>query len=252
MRLSQSDCIVLSASSACGGQCYNPPMSEEAFTVPEELPLFPLSTVLFPGAILPLHIFEERYKEMVRYAVEHDAMFGLSYRDNAAVGRETAPEVGSIGCLAKINAVMPLEDGRMNMITTGIMRYKITGYAQMLPFLIARIQVFTDEAEHDEELDRLFAGLFNKGKELVAAAQSLNELSAPVSPDLPEDAEAFSLVLASILPLENDAKQTLLEMTSTRTRLLRLKKVINETLADYNARLQVQERAKTNGHGKLQ
>ena len=66
----------------------------ESFELPDELPLFPLATVLFPGTILPLHIFEERYKEMMRYAVEHGGMYGLSFRDNAAVGHDTVPEIG--------------------------------------------------------------------------------------------------------------------------------------------------------------
>ena len=227
-------------------------MTEAALEMPEELPIFPLSTVLFPGAILPLHIFEDRYKEMMHYAIEHGAFYGLSFRDQAAVGRETVPEISSIGCLAKINAVMPLADGKMNIISTGIVRYKITGYTQMLPFLIARITTFGDDPELDEELDDLFDTLLAKGKELLDAARSLNELNSPVNQTLPEEPEDFSLFMSSVLPIDNDAKQTLLEMTSTKIRLVRLKKLINNTLPQYTSRLQIQERAKTNGHGKLQ
>ncbi len=227
------------------------PMETEKFEIPDEIPIFPLATVLFPGTILPLHIFEERYKEMMRYAIDHNGIFGLSFRDNANVGKDTVPEIGSVGCLAKINAVMPLEDGRMNLISSGVMRYRVTGYNQMVPFLIARIETFTDEPEHDEELTRLFESLSKISKELVAAAQNLNETDALFNPDLPEDPEAFSLHIASLLPLENDVKQAFLEMTSTRSRLMRLKTLINNTLSSYTTRLQMQERAKTNGHGKL-
>lgn len=226
-------------------------MESEKFEIPDEIPIFPLATVLFPGAILPLHIFEERYKEMVRFAIDHNGIFGLSFRDNANIGKETVPEIGSVGCLAKINATMPLEDGRMNLISSGVLRYKITGYNQMVPFLIARIETFTDEPEHDEELTHLFESLSKTSKQLVAAAQNLNETGAVFNPDLPDDPEAFSLQIASMLPIENDLKQTFLEMTSTRSRLIRLKPLINSTLSNYNARLQMQERAKGNGHGKL-
>jgi ATP-dependent Lon protease len=226
-------------------------MESEKFEIPDEIPIFPLATVLFPGTILPLHIFEERYKEMVRYAIDHNGIFGLSFRDNANVGKETVPELGSVGCLAKINAAMPLEDGRMNLISSGVLRYKITGYNQMVPFLIARIETFTDEPEHDEELTHLFESLSKTSKQLVAAAQNLNETGAIFNPDLPEDPEAFSLQIASMLPIDNDLKQTFLEMTSTRSRLMRLKPLITSTLSNYNARLQMQERAKGNGHGKL-
>jgi ATP-dependent Lon protease len=226
-------------------------MESEKFEIPDEIPIFPLATVLFPGTILPLHIFEERYKEMVRYAIDHNGIFGLSFRDNANIGKETVPEIGSVGCLAKINATMPLEDGRMNLISSGVLRYKITGYNQMVPFLIARIETFTDEPEHDEELTHLFESLSKTSKQLVAAAQNLNETGAVFNPDLPDDPEAFSLQIASMLPIENDLKQTFLEMTSTRSRLMRLKPLITSTLSSYTARLQMQERAKGNGHGKL-
>jgi ATP-dependent Lon protease len=161
------------------------------------------------------------------------------------------PDIGSVGCLAKINAVMPLEEGRMNIISSGLLRYRVTGYSQMVPFLIARIATFTDEPEHDEELTHLFEGLTKISKELVSAAQSLNETGAMFNPDLSEEPEAFSFQIASLLPIENDLKQTFLEMTSTRSRLMRLKPLINSTLSSYTTRLQMQERAKSNGHGKL-
>src|SRR5271156_4489752 len=77
-----------------------------------ELPIFPLATGLFPGAILPLHIFEERYKELMQYAIEHSGQFGLSYKDDASIGQETHPAISSVGCAAKINTVFPLEEGR--------------------------------------------------------------------------------------------------------------------------------------------
>ncbi|MEW6131424.1 MAG: LON peptidase substrate-binding domain-containing protein [Acidobacteriota bacterium] len=227
-------------------------MQSETFEAPDALPLFPLATVLVPGAVLPLHIFEERYKEMMRYAIENQGMYGLSFRDNANIGKETVPEVGSVGCLAKINAVMPLEDGRLNLISTGIIRYRVNGYNQMLPFLIAQIETFTDELEADEELTHLYESLKTPGKELLEAAKKLDEAGLVLSNDLPDDPESFSFLMTSILPLENDIKQSLLEMTSTKIRLMRLRTHINNTLANYTNRLQMQERAKTNGHGKLQ
>lgn len=226
-------------------------MESEKLVIPDEIPIFPLATVLFPGTILPLHIFEERYKEMMRYAIDHHGIFGLSFRDNANVGKETVPDIGSVGCLAKISAMMPLDEGRMNVISSGLLRYKITGYSQMVPFLIARIDTLTDEPEHDEELTHLFESLSKTSKELLAAAQSLNETGSMFNADLPDDPEAFSLQIASLLPIENDLKQTFLEMTSTRSRLIRLKPLISSTLSNYTARLQMQERAKSNGHGKL-
>ncbi|HET9533485.1 MAG TPA: LON peptidase substrate-binding domain-containing protein [Blastocatellia bacterium] len=217
----------------------------------DDLPLFPLATVLFPGAILPLHIFEERYKEMMRYAIENGGVFGLSYRTDAAVGHDTLPDIGSVGCLAQINAVMPLDEGRMNIIATGVVRYKIKMLKQVVPFLVARVEPFHDDPEPDAELGRVFQETIELCKKFVKMVQTLDELSTPINQELPEEPEAFSLLVSSLLPIDNDSKQYLLEIASTKVRLTRLRHYVTSALASYTERLKIQERAKSNGHGKL-
>ncbi len=216
----------------------------------EKLAIFPLATVLFPGAILPLHIFEERYKAMMRYAIENGGLFGLSYRNDALIGRETPPEVGSIGCIAKINAVVPLEEGRMNVISTGMVRYKVAAILQASPYLIARVEALADDLEPGADLNQTFDDMVDVCKQFLEAAQTLNEVNAPISQNLPDDPEDFSLLVSSALPIDNDAKQALLEMTSTRLRLTRLRSYVTRALADFNERIKIQEIAKSNGHGK--
>ena len=217
----------------------------------EEIAIFPLATVLFPGALLPLHIFEERYKQMMRYAIDNGGVFGLAYRSDSAIGRETPPEIGSIGCVAKINAVVPLESGRMNIISTGVIRYRVLGLTQSSPFIIARIETVTDDLEPGDDLNRIFHDIEDTCRKFIEAAQALDEPSAPVNQDLPEEPEAFSLVIASALPIDNDAKQALLEMTSTRLRLTRLRPHVNSALLEYSDRIQTQKAAKSNGRGRL-
>ncbi|HVG17762.1 MAG TPA: LON peptidase substrate-binding domain-containing protein [Blastocatellia bacterium] len=217
----------------------------------DDLPIFPLGTVLFPGAILPLHIFEDRYKQMMRFAVENGGRFGLSYRSDASIGRETPPEVGSVGCVAKINAVVPLEEGKVNVISTGVIRYRVLGLQQSLPFILARVEPFTDDLEPGADLNRIFDDISEICKRFLEAARALDEAGAIVSQDLPDDPEGFSLIISSALPIDNDSKQNLLEMTSTRLRLTRLRHYVINALAQYNERLKIQERAKGNGHGKI-
>ena len=216
----------------------------------EKLAIFPLATVLFPGAILPLRIFEERYKMLMNYAIENDGVFGLSYRNDAFIGRETPPEVGSIGCIAKINAVVPLEEGKMNIISTGVVRYRVLGLIQTAPYPLARVEPVADDLEPGADLNQIFEDIVGICKKFLDAAQALDEANAPISQDLPEDPEAFSLLVSSALPIDNDAKQALLEMTSTRLRLTRLRSHVMRALADYNERIKIQEIAKTNGHGR--
>lgn len=216
-----------------------------------EIAIFPLATVLFPGALLPLHIFEDRYKQMMRYAIDNGGVFGLAYRSDAAIGRETPPDIGSIGCVAKINAVVPLEGGRMNIISTGVIRYRVLGLRQSTPFIVARIEPVTDDLEPGDDLNRIFDEIVDMCRKFLEAAQALDEPNAPVNQDLPEEPEAFSLMVASALPIDNNAKQTLLEMTSTQLRLTRLRPYVTSALSDYSDRIRIQQMAKGNGHGRI-
>lgn len=218
----------------------------------EEIAVFPLATVLFPGALLPLHIFEDRYKEMMQFAIDNGGVFGLAYRSDAAIGRETPPDIGSVGCVAKINAVVPLEGGRMNIISTGVIRYRVLGLRQSTPFVVARIEPVTDDLEPGDDLNRIFDDIGEMCRRFLEAAQALDEPNAPVNQELPEEPEAFSLLVASALPIDNDAKQTLLEITSTRLRLTRLRPYVTSALSDYSDRIRIQQMAKGNGHGRMQ
>lgn len=239
------------AASVIVATCYNSSIVSKSPEELEEVPLFPLATVLFPGAILPLHIFEDRYKQMMRYAIENGGLFGLSYRTDASVGEETPPDVGSVGCVAKIHAVMPLDEGKLNVITTGVVRYRILSLHQVEPFIMARVEPFNDDLEPGADLNRIFDEMLGICKEFLEAAQALDESGAIPGQDLPEDPEAFSLLISSALPIDNDAKQTLLEITSTRLRLSRLRQYVSSALADFTRRIKMQERAKGNGHGRI-
>jgi Lon protease-like protein len=226
-------------------------MELESTETIDDLPIFPLGTVLFPGAILPLHIFEDRYKQMMRFAIENGGRFGLSYRGDASIGRETPPEVGSVGCVAKINAVVPLEEGKVNVISTGVVRYRVLGLQQSAPFVLARVEPFTDDLEPGADLNRIFNDISETCKRFLEVAQALDETGTLVNQELPEDPEDFSLIVSSALPIDNDSKQNLLEMTSTRLRLTRLRQYVLTALAQYNERLKIQDRARNNGHGKI-
>ena len=229
--------------------CYNRDMETEGSERIEELPIFPLATVLFPGAILPLHIFEDRYKQMMRHAVENGGLFGLSYKRDASIGEQTPPEIGSVGCIARIHAVMPLDEGKMNVVSTGVVRYRILSLQQEEPFLVARVATLTDDLEPGADLNRTFDEIAGMCREFLEAAQALDESGALLGQDLPEDPEAFSLLVSSALPIDNDSKQTLLEITSTRSRLSRLRHYVASALSDFTKRIQIRDRAKSNGHG---
>ena len=95
-----------------------------------ELPLFPLPVVLFPGVPLPLHIFEPRYQRMLADIRASDSLFGLSYFD-ASEADTDVPPVGHVGCVAEVTEVQPLPDNRANILTVGLVRYRVESYVDV-------------------------------------------------------------------------------------------------------------------------
>ena len=89
-----------------------------------ELPLFPLPLVLFPGVPLPLHIFEPRYRQMLSDIRVTNNLFGLSYFDSSTSDKELPP-AGHAGCVAEVTEVQSLPDGRSNILTVGLIRYRV-------------------------------------------------------------------------------------------------------------------------------
>src|SRR5688500_5343510 len=88
------------------------------------LPLFVLPTVLFPGMVLPLHVFEPRYRRMAARCLEADKRFGLLYHDESAKGAIVLTE-GRVGGVAEIRQFRPLPDGRSLMLTVGVGRFRV-------------------------------------------------------------------------------------------------------------------------------
>jgi Lon protease-like protein len=112
-----------------------------------ELPLFPLPVVLFPGVPLPLHIFEPRYRQMLLDIRLANNLFGLAYFDPTSAEGETPP-VGHIGCVAEVTETQTFPDGRSNILTLGVIRYRIDSYVDSgAPYLVAHVTYFEDDDE---------------------------------------------------------------------------------------------------------
>lgn len=106
-----------------------------------ELPLFPLRTVLFPGAPLRLHIFEDRYKRMINTCLENNQPFGVVLIRRGVEALGPLAEPFPIGCTAKINQVQKLEGGRMNILAIGQERFRIVSLDKAsLPYLMGSVE----------------------------------------------------------------------------------------------------------------
>lgn len=173
------------------------------------LPLFPLFSVLFPGATLPLHIFEERYKEMINFCVERQSPFGVVLiKSGKEVGGVAKPY--SVGTEAKITQVKKLEEGKMNVLAFGLSRFKIRKIIQETPYPVGEIQYWDDEISEEKNLREnsgKLAQLIRQYLQLVTmlASQPLPKIH------LPKDPIKLSYLAAELLPVDLATKQELLE-----------------------------------------
>jgi Lon protease-like protein len=202
------------------------------------LPLFPLGVVLLPGMALPLHIFEERYKQMIGQCLQRDEVFGLVAYDGS--------QIKSAGCTARITEVLKrYEDGRLDIMTVGHMRFRISGKEESKSYLRGWVEYFDDEEEELEDRDRELAlrGLIlhdelsrllgSRGAQAAEAATELKEIS-------------FFLAASEGFTLEE--KQTFLEMRSTRRRIYRVVPAMEKLIERYKLTLEIKRIIGGNGH----
>ena len=213
-----------------------------------ELPLFPLPIVLFPGVPLPLHIFEPRYRQMLGDIRGGNSLFGLSYFDASTSERENPP-TGHIGCVAEVTETQTLPDGRSNILTIGVIRYRIEAYVEHgNPYLVARVSFFEDEDDDNEllaESSHEVAEIFIR---IARAVRIINDERTSL-PDISNtDPQRLSFLVAAAMEVDTDVKQELLELRLTFERLRRLGDMLARAVSSYEERARIHELAKGNGH----
>lgn len=182
-----------------------------------ELPLFPLNSVLFPGATLPLHIFEERYKLMIGRCLQSGSPFGvLLIRSGNEVGEATEPF--EVGTTARIVRVQHLDEGRMNLVCLGERRFRLLRTLRDTPYLVGEIEPLdsTDiEGEDVAELAETVAALFAEYYRIYLAVS--NQWARQIG--MPGGAAELADFVGSRLAVSPWTKQRLLEELSVRRRL---------------------------------
>ena len=182
------------------------------------LRLFPLNTVLFPGAVLNLHVFEERYRRMIAECLDANEAFGVVLiRD----GREAGdPDVTphEVGTTAEISEVTPLPAGRYYISTTGGRRFRIERIVSREPYLTAEVRYLEDadddaDARASELTHRVLREFREYVKLLVAFSGNASEV------DLPHDPVDASYVVGDALQVADALKQRLLELRTAEARL---------------------------------
>jgi uncharacterized protein len=195
------------------------------------LPLFPLEIVLFPGAPLPLHIFEPRYKEMIAECLEQKRPFGMvRAKENA---------LASIGCSATIlNVIKKYDDGRLDIAAEGVKRFEIESLNQERSYLQGEVTYFDDEPSQVGSAPR--QTLIQLHEQLFSALGQNAEIK--------RDADPLTFQLAHELPVDLDFKQALLEMKSEAERVETLTEYYRATIPKVEKALHARERAGRNGH----
>jgi Lon protease-like protein len=201
----------------------------------DALPLFPLSLVLYPGEELSLHIFEERYKDLTAYCLEHDVPFG--------VVRAEDEERADVGTTARIEQVVKrYEDGRMDILVRGEERFRLQDVHEQFSYYTADVTLLEDEASTvDLELK----------ERVITQHMKLLELAGrTVRPDLYENVDRLSFVLAQNGALDGSQKQELLEYTTENERIRYLIHHFESIIPRIEQQEGVQRRIRSNGHFK--
>lgn len=181
------------------------------------LRLFPLNAVLFPGAVLNLHVFEPRYKEMIGQCLESGEGFGVVLIAEGSEAGDPSVEPHQVGSIAEIVEVTPLPFGRLYLSTIGRERFRIRKIVSRDPYLTVEADVLTEPQDDAGEL----ADLVERVREvflqyLELLAQFTGE---PSNVDLPPDPHGFSYAIGDALQVADAIKQRLLELEGTKQRL---------------------------------
>lgn len=172
-----------------------------------QLPLFPLHTVLFPGVPLPLRVFEERYKQMVKRCLETDRALGIVLiRSGSEVGAPAVPY--DVGTLARIIRVEKRDDGTLNLTTVGERRFRIASVDDSEPYAIGDVELL--EEEPPEVSGRLLATVRGQFTDYVRTLRRLARHAEAVVP-IPDSPLEISYTIAANLQIGRAEQQSLLE-----------------------------------------
>ncbi|GGV62148.1 MULTISPECIES: LON peptidase substrate-binding domain-containing protein [Streptomyces] len=207
------------------------------------LPLFPLNTVLFPGLVLPLNVFEERYRAMMRslLALPEDArrFAVVAIRDGhevapsapglpdptalpergaaAGFGPDPARAFHTVGCVADTASIRQRPDGTFEVLVTGTVRVRLLSVDASGPFLTAELEQLPEEP--GDEAEALAEGVLRAFRQYQKQLAGARERSPATSAQLPEEPRVVSYLVAAAMVLDTPTKQRLLQTPDTTSRL---------------------------------
>jgi Lon protease-like protein len=196
-----------------------------------EFPLFPLGIVALPGELIPLHIFEERYKTMMNECLQHEREFGIVWLSDEGL-RE-------VGCAVEIEQVLErMDDGRMNLVTRGTRPFRVVERQGHLAYPAGVVEFIKDRDEPVE------SGLLDAAHE---AYGELVKRATDKEPEAEDLAQMSAYAMAATVDFGHDAKQGLLDLRSENARLRLVTRLFRAALKRLDFVDRAQARARSNG-----
>jgi Lon protease-like protein len=192
----------------------------------QRLPLFPLGTVLVPGLVLPLHVFERRYRELVADLLERpedERVFGvIAIKAGHEVGRDGVRALYPVGCTAVVREITPHEDGRFDLMTSGAVRFRLEGIDESAgtSYLTGLVSAVPDSDGDDVDVDAL-------GRQVGLRFAAYRERLGATQTGLPSSPRVLSYLVAAAMVLDLADRQSLLEQPDTARRLLAERSLLN-------------------------
>jgi Lon protease-like protein len=199
------------------------------------LPTFPLGVVLFPGTTLPLHLFEPRYRQLLKDVQASDARFAIlpSIPDTP----ERALPPGRVGCVAEVTQAETLPDGRANILVVGRERFSLVGFVEH-PALyhVCEVEYVSDTPGGSAVALAVAADdLAQNFRRVVKAVHTLNDNPAP-PPELPDDPAQLAWTIAAMIDLDLEQRYKLLAERAPASRLAQVDAVLRRVLPDLELR----------------
>jgi Lon protease-like protein len=191
----------------------------ESITLPDRIPVMPLpGALLFPHALLPLHIFEPRYQEMLEYALHEHRMFSVALVKPQRAQWKSTEDFFHVAGVGLIRACVGRGDGTSNLILQGLQRVQFTGFEQSDPFPIARIDALEADASVSVETEALGAKVIELYSKLKTAGRQLPKKVDNYLSSL-GDMEMLADLMAATFVNDPLRRQELLEELSLNRRL---------------------------------
>ena len=185
------------------------------------LPLFPLGAVLYPGMLLPLHIFEERYRQLVRDLLDgaEPRRFGvIAIRKGRETGIDGVHSLYEIGCTATLRRVEEREDGRFNIVSVGTRRFRLLMLDRTRPYLQGEVEMLADEPADPAEAGPAVRVIQAAFREYLDALTEWGGATVRLE-DLPDEPELLSFIVAAAMVIDLPERQAMLAEPDTLRRL---------------------------------